>query len=338
MAPRALAACLLASLAGVAGAAGCAQRSSGGAVSRTIGGTAAAVSGLAHVGADPTALAVGSQSVWVTNYGGASLSRLSSVSGRPLGRPLATGPAPNGVAVGGGLVWVTTAPGAVLRFDAATGRRLGQPVRVADPAGIAVGAGGVWVTSPGSGTVVRLESSTGQRTSAIPAGADPTDVAVANGAVWVSDPAAGTVSRIGTHTNRVDRTVRVAHGQVLALAGGDGALWAVKTDSELTSSLALVRLDPRTGSRRGAAVVVPGAIPVRLAAGAGGVWLTDEGNSVPPHPSRPPAVIRVDPARMAIVGAPVRVGAEPAGIAVGSGDVWVSSAASATVARLHPAQ
>jgi streptogramin lyase len=167
-------------------------------------------------------------------------------------------------------------------------------------------------------------------------GSAPTDVAVAGGYVWVADSAAGEVTRIDPVTRRADRTVRLARGQVLALAAGNGALWVVKTDSELSYPLELLRLDPRSGAAQGPALRVPGAIPVRLAVGAGSVWLTDVGNTLPPHPVRGPGVIRVDPRRLAIVGSPVAVGGEPAGIAVGAGGVWVSSSSAGTVSRLGP--
>jgi DNA-binding beta-propeller fold protein YncE len=130
--------------------------------------------------------------------------------------------------------------------------------------------------------------------------------------------------------------VRVARGQVLGLAAGDGALWAAKTDSELSYPIELVKLDPRNATEQGPALRVPGAIPLRLAAGGGSVWVTDVGNTLPPHPTRPPGVIRVDPSRLAIVGSPVTVGGEPGGVAVGAGGIWVSSASSGTVSRLAP--
>jgi DNA-binding beta-propeller fold protein YncE len=327
---------LAALAAGLAGCAGDAADGPPRLVSRSVPAASPAVDLPVRVGTNPTAVAVGEGSVWVANNGSGTVSRLDSATGRHLGAPIRVGAGPRAVSVGEDAVWVIAGAGDVVRLDpgALRARRVG---RVDDAAGVVAGLGRVWVTSRAGNRVVSLDPRTG-RTKGRPVrvGRSPTDLAVAGGAVWVANSAAGTLSRIDPGSGRVDRTVRVAKRQVLGLSGAGGRLWVAETDSPLASPIALVGVDARSGHVDGSALRVPGGVPVRLAAGAGGVWVTDLGNALPSAPGRGPAVTRVDPQAAAIAGGPIRVGQAPAGIAVGGGSVWVTNSGDGTVSRIRP--
>jgi DNA-binding beta-propeller fold protein YncE len=305
-------------------------------VSRSVAAPSPAVSAPARVDTNPTAVAVGEGSVWVANNGSDTVSRLDADTGRSVGVPIRVASGPRAVSVGERAVWVIAGAGEVFRIDpdAARARRV---ARVDDATGVVAGLGSVWVTSRAGNRVVRLDPGTGRtKGRAIRVGRSPTDIAIAGGAVWVANSAAGTLSRLDPSSRRLDRTVRVGRRQVLGLAGAGDRLWAAKTDSPLASPIALVGVDARTGHLDGSALRVPGGVPVRLAAGAGGVWLTDLGSSLPSAPGRAPAVTRVDPQAPAIAGSPIRVGQAPAGIAVGAGSVWVTNSGDGTVSRIRP--
>ncbi len=335
--PRLVPVAALAALA--AGVAGCGDQSADGPprlVSRSVSAAAPAVDAPVRVGTNPTAVAVGEGSVWVANNGSGTVSRLDAATGRRLGVPLRVGPGPRAVSVGEGAVWVIAGAGDVVRVDPGA-HRARRVARVDDAAGVVAARGGVWVTSRAGNRVVRLDPRTGRmKGRPVRVGRAPTDVALAGGAVWVANSAAGTLSRIDAGSGRVDRTVRVARRQVLGLSGAGDRLWAAKTDSPLASPIALVGVDAETGHLDGSALRVPGGVPVRLAAGAGGVWVTDLGSALPSAPGRAPAVTRVDPQAPAIAGGPIRVGQAPAGITVGAGSVWVTNSGDGTVSRIRP--
>jgi streptogramin lyase len=60
-------------------------------------------------GGDAFAIALGFGSVWVTNYGDDTVTRLNAASGEPEGAPIPVGADPKGIAIGMGAVWVATA-------------------------------------------------------------------------------------------------------------------------------------------------------------------------------------------------------------------------------------
>jgi streptogramin lyase len=55
------------------------------------------------------AIALGFGSVWATNYGSDTVTRLDATSGDQIGKPIPTGADPKGIAVGMGAVWVANA-------------------------------------------------------------------------------------------------------------------------------------------------------------------------------------------------------------------------------------
>lgn len=305
--------------------------------SRQVAAPPLTAAGAVPAGPSPAAIAVDGRVVWVVANADGTARRLDGRTGRPLPGRARVGGGPVAVAARGGAAWVAAADGTIARLEAASGARVPFAGRVTDPAGIAVGDGAVWVTSRSGGAVVRLDPVTGRRLGApIRVGRGPTDIVLRDGTAWVANSAAGTVSRIDTATGRADPPQRVARRQVLALAADSGGVWAAITNTSTADPIAVVGLDPGTARATGDALRVPGGIPLRLAAGAGSVWATDVGAEFASArgDARAAGVIRIDPRRAAVAGAPIRVGARPGGIAVGAGAVWVANAGDGTVSRI----
>ena len=105
-----------------------------------------------------------------------------------------------------------------------------------------------------------------------------------------------------------------------SIAQGERAIWVVGDAADRR----LWRIDPRR--RRIAATIPLGFPPAAVAAGSGGVWVTDQLGD---------RLVRIDPAANRIVGA-VRVGRGAAGVAVGAGSVWVADAIDHELTRIDP--
>ncbi len=304
-----------------------------------------------RTGVSPVAVAIGDGAVWVANNGAGTVTRIDPRTRRAVGRPIRVGAGPVALTAAPSGVWVALASGFVVRIDPGTGRRAGQPVAVSDPAGIAADGDRIWVTSRAEDQLVRIDARSARISGRpIAVGSAPTDVAVGEGAVWTANSGDGTVTRVDPATGQPGIPIRVAKhhelnpgdgggpvsqpgGEVLALAVGEGGVWVAKTDSRLTASVDVVRIDPQTSKVTGDPIRVTGAIPMHLAAGGGGVWITDVGSIRPGAPAREPSLLRIDPGTLQLSGRPIRVGGQPAGVAVGRG-LWVANAGDNTVSEI----
>jgi serine/threonine-protein kinase len=188
------------------------------------------------------------------------------------------------------------------------------------PLRIATGQDAVWVTSGPDGTLSRIDP---QRREVVGEplrlGAGISGVAFGEGSVWVSRPRTGEVLRVDPAANRVVARIAVG-GRPGPIAFGGGRVW-VADDAGAGVSAINAR-----GARTNKRGIVPHAAPLRLAAGAGGLWVSSASTS---------AVRRID-LGSAIAGAPILVGRGPAGVTVGHGLVWVSNSRSDTVTRVDP--
>jgi streptogramin lyase len=111
------------------------------------------------VGNGPIGVGVDSRgSLWVANSDDATVSRLASDDGRPLGGPFDVGPAPIGVVVVGDDLWVLDQDGpSVSHLDARTGRRLDPALDLPfRPRGFVATASALWVVGVDPGGAVRV--------------------------------------------------------------------------------------------------------------------------------------------------------------------------------------
>ncbi len=196
------------------------------------------------------------------------------------------------------------------------------PIAVGEgPLRLATGAGAVWVTSGHDGTLARIDP---QRQAVIGKperlAVGVSGVAVGAGSVWVSNPRRGEILRVDPGSGRVADRIDVG-GSPGPLAFGGGRVWVA--DEAGAGIAAIDARDARIVKRR----LGPQAAPLRLAVGAGGLWVSSVTTGT---------VRRIDLGTMS-VGAPILAGRGPAGVTVGDGLVWVANSRSTTVTRVDPA-
>ena len=199
------------------------------------------------------------------------------------------------------------------------GVSVSSPIAVArPPLRLAVGPRTVWVTSAVDGTLTGIDPHTRQVVSKRQVGKGVSGVTIGAGSVWVSNPRTGTVLRLDT-AGKVTARLHLG-GSPGAIVSGGGRIWVADEDGA-----GVTAIDGPTARviRRGLA---PHAAPLRLAVGAGGLWVNSASTGT---------VRRIDLGTMA-VGPPILAGRGPAGVTVGHGLVWVANSRSATVTRVDP--
>ncbi len=240
-----------------------------------------------------------------------------------------------------------------------------EPIEVGrGPLRLAVGEGRVWATSAADGTLAWIDPQTREVEGEVRLGRGISGVAVGEGFVWVTRPRTGELLRVDPDLPRVDpdRLARLRiklGGRPGAIVVAGGRVWVADEAGGGVSAI-----NPPVGKlyKRG---IAPLSAPLRLGAGAGGLWVSsattgairriDLGDAVagPAIPagrgpsgitvaggivwvanSRGDTVTRVDPATRVLLGEPIVVGARPGGIDAGTDAVWVASNGDGTVTRI----
>jgi YVTN family beta-propeller protein len=230
------------------------------------------------------------------------------------------------------------------------------------PTEVAVSDDWVWVlnANDGTGTISRLDARTRQRVSTFSVGGTPRNILAAFDSLWVGTTE-GRVFQVEPSSDLVESSWTLANaGEEDAfsldqgagwLTAGSGAVWAGSTRTISRIDPASGRLRPHSspawgpmtfgfGSlwvlgrglerlspvtmKRQAVIELTGG-PVRVAAGLGSVWISDDEGG---------AVIRVDPEHDAIART-YDVGGRPFGLAVGVAAVWVA-VEEGNAARIDP--
>ena len=260
----------------------------------------------------PTSVAVGENSVWVTNANDATVSQIDPNTSS-VRQTVSVGNSPSGIAVGRGSVWVANhADGTVSRINARSSTVV-QTIDVGNGStAVAYGEGSVWVTNADDRTVSRIDPDTGVVIKTIRTDALGRGIAVGAGSVWVTDESTRTVVRLDPSTNDVSDTINVGNGPA-GIAYGAAAIW-VANSLDMTVS----KIDPVTGSV--IATIPVGAAPAAIAVGRDAVWVSSEfGERVLELDARS------DSGRVA---SSLDVGNRPKGLAVGEEGVWVAVQAS----------
>jgi streptogramin lyase len=228
------------------------------------------------------------------------------------------------------------------------------------PLRIAASGDQVWITSERDGSLLSLDPKTGgARLLPILLHHGISGVAIGGGAVWVSDPPKGDVLKISPSDGEVTRRIEVG-GRPGPIVYGGGRVWVADEEGAGISAI-----NGRGGNRVYRRGIGPLAAPLRLAVGAGGLWVSSASTGTvrrvdlstlrtdPPIPvgrgpagvtvadglvwvanSRSGTVSRVDPSIHALIGDPIEVGGRPGGIDSGTGLVWVANSLDGTVLRL----
>jgi DNA-binding beta-propeller fold protein YncE len=235
-----------------------------------------------------------------------------------------------------------------------------EPIAIGQgPLRIATGERSVWVTSARDGTLSRIDSATGLLVGErLRLGRGVSGVAVGESSVWVASPRTGEVLRIDGDAGSIEDRIDV-RGRPGPLVFGGDRVWVADEDGRGVTAI------NAQGGRVVKRWIVPHTSPLRLAVGAGGVWVSsattgsvrriDLGTAVAGPPalvgrgpsgvtvaagavwvanSRSDSVTRIDPVTRALLGEPIPVGGRPGGIDAGTSYVWVANAKDDTVSRI----
>lgn len=186
------------------------------------------------------------------------------------------------------------------------------------PLRLAVGPRTVWVTSAVDGTLTGVDPQTRRVVSRQQIGKGASGVTIGAGSVWVSNPRTGTILRID-EAGHVTARFHLG-GRPGAIVSGGGRIWVA---DEGGAGVTVIDGQKARVIKRGLA---PHAAPLRLAVGAGGLWVSSASTGT---------VRRIDLGTMA-VGPPILAGRGPAGVTVGHGLVWVANSRGGTVSRVDP--
>jgi serine/threonine protein kinase len=263
--------------------------------------------------------------------------------------------------VGGVLLLAAAIVAAVLLLGGgSSGPTVSPPVAIGKPPlRIAAGSEKIWVLSEPEGTLTRIDAETDRIMGApIDLGKGVAAVAVGGGSVWVTDARTGELLRIDDETGGVTQRIRIG-GHPGPIAYGGGRVWVADTEGAGITAV------NTKGGRIVRRDLAPHAAPLRLASGAGGLWVSVAergtvrridmssfavGKPIPAGrrptgitvadglvwvaDTRGGSVTRVDPALQAVSGAPIAVGEHPGGIDAGTSAVWVATAGENAVRRL----
>jgi DNA-binding beta-propeller fold protein YncE len=222
----------------------------------------------------------------------------------------------------GGVVVAALVGVAVLLLAGGGGPSVSAPIAVGvGPLRLAAGEGGIWVTSEHDGTLSRIDPAEPRKVVAtVRLGRGIAGVATGAGSVWVASPRTGQVLRVDPANEAVLARFDVG-GRPGAIAFGGGRVWVA---DEGGAGIAAIDAAGNRVFKRG---IAPHSTPLRLAVGAGGLWVSNASTG---------AVRRID-LGSAVAGPPVAVGRGPAGLTVAAGVVWVADSRSDAVSRLDPA-
>jgi DNA-binding beta-propeller fold protein YncE len=198
-----------------------------------------------------------------------------------------------------------------------------SPIPVgAGPLRLAVGDDALWVTSAADGTLSRIDPETREVVDSVRIGRGISGVAVGEGSVWVTRPRTGDVLRLDPTDSSGQPPERVeVGGRPGAIVVAGGRVWVADEDG---AGVTAINAQGARVFRRG---IAPQAAPLRLAAGAGGLWVSSASTGT---------IRRVDLGD-AVAGPAIAVGRGPSGITVGGGIVWVANSRGGTVTRVDPA-
>ena len=194
------------------------------------------------------------------------------------------------------------------------------------PADVAAGAGYIWVANRDDDTVTQIAPRARRVVSTTSPGVSVAGLAADRQGVWIGDIRRTRLVRLDPGFRSVVQSVRCApssdgFGQLGAnpMAIGYGAVWTGRSYG------AVARVDAT--SHEVTARISVGNDPSAIAAGAGGVWITDADDNT---------VTRLDPASAGAAIATISVGQGPTAVAAGEGAVWVANTQDDTVSRIDP--
>ena len=241
------------------------------------------------------------------------------------------------------------------------------------------GGGGTSAVALQANALGLVDPATRHLRASVPIGGTPARVHTRGGQVWVTSDDARTVVLVDTRAPAITRVARIREFPS-DFAVGEGAVWVINRVHgrlvKISPDYATVLRTSRIGSAATLSTLDDrfDVDPWSIAAGAGGIWITDgsstlrraeptNGRIVRRYDMRVPlngvavgedavwaisgsssTVLRIDArtgkvtARIAIVASRGAQSPYPIGLAVGLGSVWVLNATAASVTRIDPVQ
>jgi YVTN family beta-propeller protein len=269
------------------------------------------------VGPNPSAVAYGASTVWVTSSTEGRVARVDTGTHRVV-ETIRVGRAPTAIAVTAHDAWVVNAgDGTVSRISTDTDEVVRTIPVGTVPSAIAAGPSGVWVANSGDDSIQRIDPVTGDAGPPIPVGGRPAGIAVGDHAVWVANSADGSLTQINPGSGQdLSGPIAVGSGPSAIALTGD-SLWVANTDDQ-----SVVRLDPQT--RKVVARVPVGDGPSSVAATNGRVWV---GNAYDGTVTELDSATNTVRHRLAI-------GASPRALVAAGSSAWVASGAFAATTHI----
>jgi DNA-binding beta-propeller fold protein YncE len=166
------------------------------------------------VGSQPYDAAWGFDSLWVSNAGEGTVSR---ITGTKVVKTIKAGSEPNGLAAIGGYVWVTDhTGGSLMRIDPRTNRVTGK-VALAGADWVTEADGSLWVSQE-TNVVTRVDPATLKIVAVVKVKRNPLGSAVVDGELWVPCIDSNVVVVIDPKSGKVTRTFAAGPGPILVLS------------------------------------------------------------------------------------------------------------------------
>ncbi len=262
-----------------------------------------------RIGSQPSALAVGGDSLWVARYVPAGkVVRLNLQRANPVGRAIRVGSYPyRGMAADDEAVWIVAQNDSVTRIDARTGQVIQKAIAVGEtPFAIAIGARYVWVANYDDGTLTRVDPRTNEVAGdPIEVDGRPNGLAFLHGSIWVTDFDRGRLVRVDESLGKVVAEIPLGSGPSAIAVTWDG-VWVSDFDRD-----EVIRVDPSTNEV--VAEIAVGPAPSAVAASEDSVWVTDYWDGT---------VLRID-TETNEVGERMWIGGKPWQMVASQEDVWV---------------
>ena len=282
----------------------------------------ATITATIKTGDDPSGVAVGAGSVWVTNVGSDTVSQIDPVT-RDVVATFNVAGGPEDVAVAEDTVWVSTDRGTLWRLGPGDDEFLQRP-------GIGGVSGHLDIAAEGpdlfvqvdAGPLVIVDDSGGSPQERYKVAGEATDVAVHGDLVWVYERSERRVARFDKETGHRLGVTPVGDSDSQDLAATEGFAWFFRGDDAT-----LVQIRAEDGSR-------VNEVPLKGTFGAispapDGVWvMTASGDSGEGN------LYRVGANRAERVKTPVLLSGLPYDVAAGPEGIWVTNHDAGTVTRI----
>lgn len=265
------------------------------------------------VGRKPLYVADGGGSIWVSNYGDSTVSRIEPATNRVVATVRLGGSLAAGLAYADGAMWVVDSPRSIVRVDVTTNRVVARLNLPKAASGVAYAPGSVWVSCVGSNVVVRIDTAANRVVATVPVPPRPFELAADSSSVWVASLESATLTRLDPATNRASRTLHTDRW-AQAIAIGTHSLWAA---GRSTSHGPLNALSLLSSPSHGTDAFL-------LATDDDQAWATHFDGTVLHFAADGRVIERVH------LGL-----AQSSGIAVANGSIWVTDLANRRLLRLH---